>query len=102
VILGFPCDQFGHQEPADNSEIQSFCKLNYGVSFPMFGKISVNGSETHPLFAYLKKEASGFLGTSAIKWNFTKFLVDRKGHVVKRFASKEEPSEMVKDIEALL
>src|SRR5690606_1426617 len=82
-ILGFPCDQFGHQEPGDEARISEFCELNYGVSFPMFAKIEVNGSNAHPLYQHLKSEAPGVLGSKSIKWNFTKFLVDRSGKVVK-------------------
>ena len=101
-ILGFPCNQFGKQDPGTNDEIMEFCQLNYGVSFPMFGKIDVNGPETTPLFQHLKKEARGALGTEAIKWNFTKFLVNREGEVIKRYASTTKPEQMAKDIEALL
>ena len=102
VVLGFPCNQFGAQEPGAGGEIQEFCQLNYGVSFPMFDKIDVNGNDTHPLYDYLKKQAAGVLGTESIKWNFTKFLVDREGHVVKRYASTDTPDAIAKDIEALL
>ncbi|GHA07073.1 glutathione peroxidase [Arenicella chitinivorans] len=102
MVLGFPCNQFGSQDPGDNGEIQEFCQLNYGVSFPMFSKIDVNGKDTHPLFTYLKKEARGVLGSESIKWNFTKFLVDRDGNVVKRYASTDKPSAIRDDIEKLL
>ncbi len=101
-ILGFPCNQFGHQDPGSNDEIQEFCQLNYGVSFPMFGKIEVNGSATDPLYKHLKTEAPGALGTKGIKWNFTKFLVDREGNVVKRFAPQVTPSQLEDEISALL
>ncbi len=102
TILGYPCNQFGKQDPGSNDEIQEFCQLNYGVSFPMFGKIEVNGADADPLFKHLKKEARGALGTEAIKWNFTKFLVDREGNVVKRYASATKPEDIGADIEALL
>ena len=101
TVLGFPCDQFGHQEPGTEDEIATFCEQNYGVSFPMFAKIDVNGADTHPLYAWLKSEKSGLLG-GAIKWNFTKFLLDRSGHVVDRYAPQTEPAELVADIEELL
>jgi glutathione peroxidase len=100
-ILGFPCNQFLGQEPGSNEEIQDFCQVNYGVSFPVFAKIDVNGSDAHPLYKHLTKEASGILG-GAIKWNFTKFLVDRDGKVVKRFAPNTEPEKMTDKIEELL
>lgn len=102
VVLGFPCDQFGHQEPGDEAEIASFCKLSYDVTFPMFAKIEVNGDHAHPIYQLLKQEAPGLLGTQAIKWNFTKFLVDRSGAVVKRYASADTPQALAKDVEALL
>ena len=102
AVLGFPCDQFGHQEPGDESEIRDFCSLTYDVTFPMFAKIDVNGSDAHPLWSWLKDEKSGLLGIDAIKWNFTKFLVGRDGKVVKRYAPKDEPKSIVKDIEAAL
>lgn len=86
AVLGFPCDQFGHQEPGSEAEIQEFCSTKYSVTFPMFKKIKVNGPNTHPLYEFLKSEKSGILGTEAIKWNFTKFLLDREGEVVKRYA----------------
>jgi glutathione peroxidase len=101
-ILGFPCNQFGKQDPGSNDEIMEFCQLNYGVSFPMFGKIEVNGSGADPLFQYLKKEAPGALGTQGIKWNFTKFLIDPTGKVVKRYAPKDTPKAIARDIEKLL
>ena len=101
-ILGFPCNQFGKQDPGSNDEIMEFCQLNYGVSFPMFGKIEVNGANADPLFKYLKKAAPGALGTEGIKWNFTKFLIDRSGNVVKRYAPKDTPKAIAKDIEKLL
>jgi glutathione peroxidase len=101
VVLGFPCDQFAHQEPGDDAEIASFCELNFGVTFPLMSKIEVNGANTHPVFAYLKKRAPGAVG-EAIKWNFTKFLVDRDGKSVSRFASTTEPDKLEKDIEAAL
>lgn len=100
-VLGFPCNQFGKQDPGSNDEIQEFCQLNYGVSFPMFGKIEVNGAGADPLFKYLKDEAPGFLG-GRIKWNFTKFLVDGSGKVVQRYAPTAKPEDIEKDIAALL
>jgi glutathione peroxidase len=102
AVLGFPCDQFGHQEPGDEAEIQKFCSLTYEVSFPMYAKIAVNGAGAHPLYQYLKKAQTGLLGTEGIKWNFTKFLVDREGHVVKRFAPTDTPATIDADIAALL
>lgn len=102
VVLGFPCDQFGHQEPGDEAEIKNFCSLTYDVSFPMFKKIDVNGPNAHPLFNWLKSEKSGFLGTEGIKWNFTKFLVGRDGQVIKRFAPTDKPESLRKDIEKAL
>ena len=101
TILGFPCNQFGAQDPGSNDEIQEFCQLNYGVSFPMFGKIDVNGSGADPLFTHLKSEAGGMLG-DRIKWNFTKFLVNREGEVVKRYAPTTKPEAIAADIEGLL
>jgi len=101
AVLGFPCNQFGNQEPGDASQIAQFCSANYGVSFPMFAKIDVNGGHAHPLYKYLKGEKSGLLG-SAIKWNFTKFLVDRAGQVVARHAPTTTPEALKKEIEALL
>ncbi len=102
VVLGFPCDQFGHQEPGDEAEIKNFCSLNYDVSFPMFAKVDVNGDSAHPLYKFLKKEATGVLGTEAIKWNFTKFLVDRGGRVLKRYAPNDTPESIEKDVAAVL
>jgi len=102
VVLGFPCNQFGSQEPGTEAEIQNFCRVNYGVSFPMFSKINVNGDDTHPLYVYLKSEKPGILGSEIIKWNFTKFLVDRSGKVVDRFGSSTSPKSLEDDIEALL
>ena len=101
AVLGFPCNQFGGQEPGDASEIEQFCSSNYAVTFPMFAKVDVNGGGEHPLFAYLKKQKSGLLGSS-IKWNFTKFLVDRTGRVVARHAPTARPEGLKKEIEALL
>ncbi len=102
VILGFPCNQFGGQEPGSDQEIQDFCQLNYGVSFPVFGKIKVNGEEAHPLYKYLQQQLPGLAGSERIKWNFTKFLVDRKGKVVGRYASAVKPEELRSKIEPLL
>ena len=102
VVLGFPCNQFGSQEPGSESDIAEFCQLNYGVSFPMFGKIEVNGSGTDPLFKHLKKEAPGALGTERIKWNFTKFLINADGEVVKRYAPTVKPKDIEKDVKKLL
>lgn len=102
VVLGFPCNQFGAQEPGTESEIAKFCSATYDVSFPMFAKIDVNGDNAHPLYRLLKHEAPGLLGSEAIKWNFTKFLVDRNGNIVKRYAPTDTPQSMEKDIEALL
>ena len=102
VILGFPCNQFAGQEPGTEKEIQNFCRVNFGVTFPMFAKIEVNGENTHPLYLYLKSEQPGILGTEAIKWNFTKFLVDREGNVVARFGSSTKPKEIEAEIETLL
>ena len=102
VVLGFPCNQFGKQEPGSTSEIQSFCETRFGVSFPLFEKVDVNGINAHPLFKYLTKAMPGILGTEGIKWNFTKFLVDRKGNVVKRYPSMTKPEDLEKEIEALL
>lgn len=101
VVLGFPCNQFGHQEPGSETEIGQFCSRTYGVSFPMFAKVKVNGDEAHPLYRHLKSERGGWFGR-AIKWNFTKFLVNRTGEVVKRYGSMTRPSGIEKDIEALL
>jgi glutathione peroxidase len=102
IVLGFPCDQFGHQEPGDEEAIKNFCSLNYEVTFPMFAKIDVNGAHTHPLYKYLKHEAPGLLGSEAIKWNFTKFLVGKDGAVVKRYAPKDTPQGMEKEVAAAL
>jgi glutathione peroxidase len=102
TVLGFPCNQFGAQEPGDAAEIASFCKLKYDVDFPMFAKVDVNGDAAHPLFKALKTAAPGLLGSEAIKWNFTKFLVDRRGNVVDRFAPTTKPEDIAKDIETLL
>lgn len=102
AVLGFPCDQFGHQEPGDEKEIKEFCSLNYEVSFPLFAKVEVNGSGAHPLYQHLKSEKSGVLGTEGIKWNFTKFLVDSNGKVVKRYAPTDKPQAIAKDVEKLL
>jgi len=102
LVLGFPCNQFGSQEPGTEAEIGAFCSASYNVTFPLFGKIDVNGGDAHPLYQHLKSAAPGVLGTEAIKWNFTKFLVDRQGQVVKRFAPKDEPGDLAADIEALL
>jgi len=102
VVLGFPCDQFGHQEPGSAEEIRNFCSLNYEVSFPLFEKIEVNGANAHPLYKYLKHEVPGVLGSEAIKWNFTKFLIDREGKVVRRYAPTEAPEKIGKDLSELL
>ncbi|MEJ6021243.1 glutathione peroxidase [Ramlibacter sp. PS4R-6] len=102
VVLGFPCNQFGSQDPGSNEEISSFCQVNYGVSFPMMAKIDVNGSGAHPLYQWLTKEAPGVLGTTSIKWNFTKFLVGKDGEVIKRFGPQDEPKSLKKDIEKAL
>lgn len=101
-VLGFPCDQFGHQEPGDEAEIQQFCSLAYDVTFPMFAKIDVNGANAHPLYKALKKAAPGLLGTEGIKWNFTKFLLDEHGQVVGRYAPTTKPESLKADIEQLL
>lgn len=102
VVLGFPCNQFGKQEPGDEGEISRFCELNYGVSFPLFRKIEVNGAGAHPLFVSLKKRAPGLLGSQGVKWNFTKFLIGRDGRVVQRYAPTTKPEELGSAIEALL
>ncbi|MBO3274284.1 glutathione peroxidase [Pseudomonas schmalbachii] len=102
VVLGFPCNQFGSQEPGSEGEISQFCEMNFGVSFPLFKKIEVNGSDAHPLYVELKKRAPGALGSQRIKWNFTKFLIGRDGKVIKRFAPLTKPEHMVSEIEALL
>jgi glutathione peroxidase len=102
VVLGFPCNQFGSQEPGTEKEIETFCETRFGVTFPLFSKIDVNGDKAHPLYEFLRSAKPGLLGTEAIKWNFTKFLVDRKGEPVKRFASKDKPEDIEKDIEKLI
>ena len=102
AVLGFPCDQFGHQEPGNEQEIKDFCSLTYDVTFPLFAKIDVNGAGAHPLYAWLKSEKAGVFGTEAIKWNFTKFLVDREGRVLKRFAPADAPEKIDSDISAVL
>ena len=102
IILGFPCNQFGQQEPGTSDQIQSFCEKRFGVSFPLFQKIEVNGSNAHPLYQYLRKAAPGVFGTEGIKWNFTKFLVDRTGNVVKRYSPTTKPEALEKDIQLLL
>ncbi len=102
VILGFPCNQFASQEPGSEAQIETFCRVNFGVSFPMFSKINVNGDETHPLYVYLKSEQPGLLGTEMIKWNFTKFLVDKQGKVVDRFGSSTKPKSLEKTIKKQL
>ena len=102
VVMGFPSNEFGRQDPGSNDEIASFCQLNYGVSFPMMAKVDVNGGDAHPLFQWLKTEAPGLLGSKAIKWNFTKFLVGRDGQVIKRYAPQDKPERLAADIEAAL
>lgn len=102
VILGFPCNQFAGQEPGSEAEILNFCRVNYGVTFPMFAKINVNGENADPLYDYLKERQPGLFGIQAIKWNFTKFLIDREGNVIERFAPNVPPASMAKDIESLL
>jgi glutathione peroxidase len=102
VILGFPSNEFGAQDPGSNEEIASFCQVNYGVSFPMMAKTHVNGADAHPLYQWLTREAPGLLGTQRIKWNFTKFLVGRDGHVIKRYAPQDAPEKLSADIEAAL
>ncbi len=102
VVLGFPCNQFGAQDPGSNEEIASFCQLNYGVSFPMMAKIDVNGAKADPLYQWLTAEAPGLLGLEAIKWNFTKFLIGKDGHVIKRYAPTDTPKSLTKDIETAL
>ncbi len=101
-ILAFPCNQFKQQESGSNEEIQQFCDLNFNIKFPLFAKIEVNGDNTHPLFSYLKQQAPGLLGSKAVKWNFTKFLVNRQGEVIKRYAPTTKPQDMSDDIEKLL
>jgi glutathione peroxidase len=102
VVLGFPCNQFGAQDPGSNDEIAQFCQVNYGVSFPMMAKVDVNGDTAHPLYRWLTAEAPGLLGTKAIKWNFTKFLVGKDGRVIKRYAPNDAPESLAKDIEDAL
>jgi glutathione peroxidase len=102
VVLGFPCNQFGAQEPGSDNEIAQFCKLNYGVGFPVMSKVDVNGPTAHPLYAWLSAEAPGLLGSTAIKWNFTKFLVGKDGQVIRRYAPQDAPASLAKDIEAAL
>lgn len=102
VVLGFPCNQFGAQEPGDEREIQQFCSLTYDVTFPMFAKVDVNGANAHPLYAFLKHEKPGVLGTEGIKWNFTKFLVDREGRVIDRYAPTDTPDKIARDVRALM
>jgi glutathione peroxidase len=101
-VLGFPCNQFGSQEPGSETDIRSFCDLQYGVRFPLFSKVDVNGAGTHPLYEFLKKTRPGFLGTKRIKWNFTKFLVDRQGRPIKRYPPQTAPAAIEKDIQAAL
>ena len=98
VVLGFPCNQFGGQEPGSEDEIQEFCRLNHGVTFPLFAKVDVNGDNAHPLFKYLKKEKPGLAGSEKIKWNFTKFFVNSDGKVIKRYAPQDKPQKIAKDI----
>ena len=102
MVLGFPCNQFLNQDPGSDAEISEFCELNYGVTFPMFAKIDVNGENAHPLFRHLSAAAPGLLGSKAVKWNFTKFLVDRKGNVINRYAPQTKPEDIASDIEKLL
>jgi glutathione peroxidase len=102
VVLGFPCNQFGAQDPGSNQEIAQFCELNYGVDFPMMAKVEVNGPGAHPLYKWLTSEAKGLLGSANIKWNFTKFLVGKDGQVIKRYAPQDAPQSLAKDIEAAL
>ena len=102
AVLGFPCNQFGSQDPGANGDIAEFCQLNYGVSFPMMGKIDVNGPQAHPLYKWLSAEAPGLLGSKSIKWNFTKFLVGKDGQVIRRYAPTDKPADLAKDIETAL
>ena len=102
VVLGFPCNQFGSQDPGADGEIAKFCQVNYGVSFPMMGKIDVNGPAAHPLYKWLSSEAPGLLGSKAIKWNFTKFLVGKDGQVIRRYAPTDKPADLARDVEAAL
>ena len=101
-VIGFPCNQFGHQDPGSNEEIGAFCQKNYGVSFTMMEKVDVNGTQAHPIYQWLKQEATGILGSEAIKWNFTKFLIGKDGHVIKRYAPMDKPEKLAHDIEAAL
>ena len=102
VVLGFPCDQFGHQEPGDENEIKNFCSLNYDVKFPLFAKIEVNGANAHPLYKYLKAQAKGLLGSESVKWKFNKFLIDKDGKVMTRYAPVDTPEKIEKDVAAAL
>ena len=102
AVLGFPCNQFGSQDPGANGDIAEFCQLNYGVSFPMMGKVDVNGPQAHPLYKWLSAEAPGLLGSKSIKWNFTKFLVGKDGQVIRRYAPTDKPADLAKDIEIAL
>lgn len=102
VVMGFPCNQFGAQESGTEEEIKTFCDMNYKITFPMFSKIDVNGSDAHPMYQYLKREKKGILGTEAIKWNFTKFLVSKSGQVIERFAPNDEPKDLEKEILKLI
>ncbi|HLR17192.1 MAG TPA: glutathione peroxidase [Alcanivoracaceae bacterium] len=102
VVLGFPCNQFGQQEPENDAAIEEFCELNFGVTFPMFAKVEVNGDGAHPIFKWLKSEAPGILGSEGIKWNFTKFLINKKGEVVQRYAPKDKPEALKSQIQKLL
>ena len=102
VVVGFPCNQFGSQDPGADGEIAEFCQINYGVSFPMMGKVDVNGPAAHPLYKWLSAEAPGLLGSKSIKWNFTKFLVGKDGQVIKRYAPTDKPAALAKDVEAAL
>ncbi|HNJ48314.1 MAG TPA: glutathione peroxidase [Novosphingobium sp.] len=101
-VMAFPCNQFGHQEPGDADQIEQFCKVNFGLSFPLMAKVEVNGANEPPLYAWLKQEAPGLMGTRSIKWNFTKFLIDRQGQVVRRYAPTDKPESIARDIEKLL
>jgi glutathione peroxidase len=102
AVLGFPCNQFLKQEPGDDLEIDSYCKLNHGVTFPMFAKVNVNGKDAHPLFSYITENAPGVMGSKSIKWNFTKFLIDREGNIVSRYAPRTKPLEIEDDLKELL
>ena len=102
AVVGFPCNQFGSQDPGADGEIAEFCQVNYGVSFPMMGKVDVNGPQAHPLYKWLSAEAPGLLGSKSIKWNFTKFLVGKDGRVIKRYAPTDKPADLAKDVEAAL